>query len=103
VIHSEHAKQKRPTGKSTKTGFSLGHASLARISAVKGIRLKPAMKRGAAEAASAGLSAEDYREAIVRAHRKEVREGSQAMPGGDPFAVFSEWTSEADEKAYEGF
>ena len=63
-------KQKRPTGKSTKTGFVLGHAAFAKISAVEGIRLKPAMKQRAAEAASAGLSAEEYRKVIVRAYRK---------------------------------
>jgi hypothetical protein len=67
-------KQKRPTGKSSKTGFVLGDAAFAKISAVEGIRLKPAMKRRAAEAASAGLSAEEYRKTIIRAHRKEVRE-----------------------------
>jgi hypothetical protein len=94
-------KQKRPTGKGTKTDFVLGHAAFAKISAVEGIRLKPAMKQRAAEAASAGLSAEEYRETIVRAHRKEVREQGP-MPSDNPFAVFSEWASEADEKAYGG-
>jgi hypothetical protein len=93
-------KQKRPTGKGTKTGFALGDGAFAKISAVEGIRLKPAMKRRAAEAASAGLSAEEYREMIIRAHRKEVREQPKAKPGDDPFAEFSEWTSEADGKAY---
>jgi hypothetical protein len=63
-------KQKRPTGKRAKTGFVLGHAAFSKISAVEGIRLKPAMKQRDAEAASAGLSAEEYREAIIRAHRK---------------------------------
>jgi hypothetical protein len=95
-------KQKRPTGKSTKTGFVLGHAAFAKISAVEGIRLKPAMKQRAAEAASAGLSAEETRKTIIRAHRKEVREQPGPKPGDDPFTVFSEWTSEADEKAYGG-
>jgi hypothetical protein len=32
-------KQKRPTGKGTKTGFVVGHAKFAKISAVEGIRL----------------------------------------------------------------
>jgi hypothetical protein len=93
-------KQKRPTGKGTKTGFVLGHAAFAKISAVEGIRLKPAMKRRAAEAASAGLSAEEYRKTIIRAHRKDVREQPEPKPGDNPFAVFSEWASEADEKVY---
>jgi hypothetical protein len=63
-------KQKRPTEQGAKTGFVIGHAKFAKISAVEGIRLKPAMKQRAAEAASAGLSAEEYRELIVSAHRK---------------------------------
>jgi hypothetical protein len=93
-------KQKRPTGKGTKAGFVLSDAAFAKISAVEGIRLKPAMKQRAAEAASAGLSAEEYREMIIRAHRKEVREQPSPKPGDDPLAVFSEWASEADEEAY---
>ena len=63
-------KQKRLAKKNTSAGFVLGEASFAKISAVEGIRLKPAMKRRAAQAASKGLSPEEYREAIVRAHRK---------------------------------
>jgi len=62
--------QKRPTKKSTNLGFVLGEASFAKISAVEGIRVKPTMKQRAARAASKGLSPEEYREAIVRAHRK---------------------------------
>ena len=63
-------KQKRSIGKNSKTGFVLGHASFTKISAVEGIRLKPAMKKRAAEASSKGLSPEEYRKAIVRAYRK---------------------------------
>jgi hypothetical protein len=63
-------KQKRSTGKSSKVGFVVGCAGFTKISAVEGIRLKPAMKKRAAEAASKGLSAEQHREMIVRAHRK---------------------------------
>lgn len=63
-------KQKRLIKKNTAAGFVLGEASFAKISAVEGIRLKPAMKQRAARAASKGLSPEEYREAIVRAHRK---------------------------------
>jgi hypothetical protein len=84
------AKQKRTTGKGTKTGFVVGQAGFAKISAVEGIRLSPAMKRRAAEARSKGLTAEETRRMIVRSYRS----------GDDPFAAFSEWTSEADEKAY---
>lgn len=63
-------KQKRPTGKSVKGGFVVGHAGFAKISAVEGIRLKPAMKKRATEAAAKGLSAEEYRRTIVRSYRK---------------------------------
>ena len=63
-------KQKRLIKKNTDAGFVLGEASFAKISAVEGIRLKPAMKQRAAQAASEGLSPQEYREAIVRAHRK---------------------------------
>jgi hypothetical protein len=63
-------KQKRSTGKSSKSGFVVGRASFTKISAVEGIRLKPAMEKRAAEAASKGLSAEEHREAILRTYRK---------------------------------
>jgi len=63
-------KQKRPTGKGGKAGFIVGRASFTKISAVEGIRLKPAMKERAAQATSKGLSAEEYRKVIVRAYRK---------------------------------
>jgi hypothetical protein len=86
-------KQKRSTGKTSKTGFVIGRAGFAKIGAVEGIRLKPAMKKRAAEASSKGQSAEEKRKAIIRSYRRS---------GDDPFATFSEWTSEADEKAYGG-
>jgi hypothetical protein len=63
-------KQKGSTGKNSKTGFIVGRAGFAKISAVEGIQLTPAMKERAAEAARKGLSAEQHREMIVRAHRK---------------------------------
>jgi hypothetical protein len=63
-------KQKRSTGKNRKTSFIVGSAGFAKISAVEGIRLTPAMKERAAEAASKELSAEEHRAMIVRAHRK---------------------------------
>jgi hypothetical protein len=64
------AKQKRTSGKNGKTGFVVGAAGFAKISAVEGIRLKPAMKKRAAEAGSKGLSAEETRRMIVRSYRK---------------------------------
>jgi hypothetical protein len=42
-----------------------------KISAVEDIRLSPAMKKRAAEARSKGLSPDEYRRTIVRAHRKD--------------------------------
>ena len=63
-------KQKRPTGKTVKSGFIIGRASFEKISAVEGIRLKLAMKKRATEAAAKGLSAEEYRGTIVRSYRK---------------------------------
>jgi hypothetical protein len=95
-------KQKRPAGKGAKAGFVLGRANFAKISAAEGIRLKPAIKQRAAEAAGAGLSAEQFRKVVVRAHRKKVREQPSPKPGDNPFAVFTEWASEADERAYGG-
>jgi hypothetical protein len=86
------AKQKDTSGKNGKTGFVVGQAGFAKISAVEGIRLSPAMKKRAAEAGSKGLIAEETRRAIVRAYCSH----------DDPFAAFSEWTSEADKKAYGG-
>jgi hypothetical protein len=64
-------KQKRPPGKPSKTGFVIGRAGFAKISAVEGIRLKPTMEKRAAEARSKGLSAEETRKAIIRAYRKD--------------------------------
>jgi hypothetical protein len=63
-------KQKRSTGKTAKSGFIIGRASFTKISAVEGIRLKPAMKKRATDAAVKGLSAEEYRRTIVRSYRK---------------------------------
>jgi hypothetical protein len=62
--------KKRTTGKSTKTDFVVGAAGFAKISAVEGIRLSPAMKKRAAEASSKGLTAEETRRAIIRSYRK---------------------------------
>jgi hypothetical protein len=63
-------KQKRSPGKNGKTGFILGRAGFAKISAIEGIQLTPAMKARAAEAASKGPPTEEHRAMIVRAHRK---------------------------------
>ena len=62
------AKQKHTKG--ANKGFVVGAAGFAKISAVEGIRLKPAMKKRAAEADRKGLSAEETRRAIIRSYRK---------------------------------
>jgi hypothetical protein len=97
-------KQKRPTEKSSKTGFAVGRAGFAKISAVEGIRLKPAMEKRAAEASSKGLSAEEFRKVIVRTYRKAycILHDKATEAGDNPFAAFSEWTSEIDEESYSG-
>lgn len=63
-------KPRQSTGKSGKPGFAVGRAGFKKISAVEGIQLKPAMEKRTAEANSKGLSAEEYRKVILRAHRK---------------------------------
>ena len=63
-------KQKRPTEKPNKTGFVIGRAGFAKISAVEGVQLTPMMEKRAAEARNKGLSAEETRKAIIRAYRK---------------------------------
>jgi hypothetical protein len=63
-------KQKNPT-KGAKTGrYVLGSDRFAKISEVEGIRLTSAMKKRANQAQTKGLSAEEYRSAIIRSHRK---------------------------------
>jgi hypothetical protein len=64
-------KQKRTVTKGSKSGrFVLGSDSFAKISAVEGIRLTDAMKKRASDAQAKGLTAEEYRGAIIRSHRK---------------------------------
>ena len=53
------------------SGFVVGRARFAKISAVEGIHLTEAMEKRAAEADRKGLAAEEYREMIVRSHRKD--------------------------------
>jgi hypothetical protein len=53
-----------------KTGFVIGRAAFARISAVEGIRLTLAMEKRTLEAQQKGMSAEEYRETIKGAYRK---------------------------------
>ena len=63
-------KAKQPGPKAKKGSFVLGRDGFGKISAVEGIRLTPSMKKRAADAERKGLSAEEYRQAIVRSYRK---------------------------------
>lgn len=63
-------KTKQPGPKSKKKGgYLLGRDSFGKISAVEGIQLTPTMKKRAADAERKGLSAEEYRQTIVRVYR----------------------------------
>jgi hypothetical protein len=70
VIDSVHGKAEATNWKERKSRLRRRPSQLYEISAVEGIRLKPAMKKRAAEAASKGLSAEEYRRTILRSYRK---------------------------------
>ena len=63
-------KPKHPGTKVKKKDFVIGRAGFGKISAVEGIELTPTMKKRALEAERKGLSAEEYREKIVRSYRK---------------------------------
>jgi hypothetical protein len=58
------------SGAKKKGGFVIGRDNFSKISAVEGIRLTPAMKKRANDAERKGSSAEEYRQTIVRSHRK---------------------------------
>ena len=64
------SKPKQPAIKVKKKGFVIGRASFGKISAVEGIRLTTSQKKRASEAERKGLSAEEYRQVIVRSYRK---------------------------------
>jgi hypothetical protein len=65
------SKSKGSGSKAKKTGgFVIGRDNFGKISAVEGIRLTPLMKKRASEAERKGLSAEEYRQIIVRSYRK---------------------------------
>ena len=61
---------KQPGTKAKKKSFVIGRAGFARICAVEGIRVTPAMEKRASDAQRKGLSAEEYRETIMRAYRE---------------------------------
>jgi hypothetical protein len=65
------AKQRKLVTKGAKVGgFVVGRAHFAKISAVERIELTPVMEKRASEASQKGLTADEYRRAIVRSHRK---------------------------------
>jgi hypothetical protein len=65
-------KQKSTESKGGKTGrFIVGRDAFEKISAVEGIRLTPPMKKRANDARAKGLSASEYRESVIRSHRKD--------------------------------
>jgi hypothetical protein len=64
-------KGKGSTAKGAKTGaFVLGKSGFAKISAVEGIHLTDAMKKRGSAARAKKMSAAEYRETIIRSHRK---------------------------------
>ena len=64
-------KRKGASAKGAKTGtFVLGASNFAKISAVEGIHLTDAMKRRGSVARAKKLSPDEYRETIIRSHRK---------------------------------
>jgi hypothetical protein len=64
----QNTPRKNANGKAA--GMTIGRKAFAKISAVEGIRLTPAMKARAAEFDRKGLSPEERVRAIVAAHRK---------------------------------
>lgn len=62
--------RKKPPQKASKTGYVVGRASFTKISSVEGIHLSAPMVTRAKEAAAKGLSAQEARDLIIRAHRK---------------------------------
>jgi hypothetical protein len=64
------AKSRKPTIKNAKTGRFVVGESFLKISLVEGIRLTDGMKKRAQDARRQGVSPDEYREAIVRSHRK---------------------------------
>jgi hypothetical protein len=62
--------RKKSSRKSAKKGFVIGLAGFAKISAVEGIRLTPAMKKRTSKARREKLTSEEHRAAIIRAYRK---------------------------------
>jgi hypothetical protein len=65
----KRASPNRKRNAATGIGIILGRDRFAKISAVEGIELTPAMKRRAAEFDRRGLSGEERRRSIIRLYR----------------------------------
>ena len=65
------SRQKNTSRKSKTSGFVIGRERFSKISAVEGIKLSGAMTKRIGDSDRKGLSAEQRREAIIRAHRKD--------------------------------
>lgn len=61
---------KRAKAASKKSGWAIGHARFAKISAVEGIVFTPAMKARKSELDRVGASAEERRQAITKAYKR---------------------------------
>ena len=63
-------KQKKPAAKTAKTGRFVVGDSFLKISLVEGIHMTGDMKKRASDARRKGSSPDEYRQTIVRSHRK---------------------------------
>jgi hypothetical protein len=64
-------KQRKSVERKAKAGrLVIGRAAFAKISAVEGIRLTDTMEKRAEDRRTKGLSAEEYRRAIISSHSK---------------------------------
>ena len=72
-LHEEECEIRKKVARTAKRGgFTLGREKFAKISAVEGIVLTPAMHARVEEFDDKDMSAEERRAAIIRAHRKKV-------------------------------
>ncbi len=65
------SKKSRPAKGREPGHFAIGKDAFVKISAVEGIRMTSAMKKRASNARAKNLSAEEYRQTIVRSYRKD--------------------------------
>ncbi len=63
----------------------------------------PTIKRPTRTATSLAKASAKSQPALPRAKRSATTIDKASAESGDPFATFTEWSSEADEKAYDKF